>query len=167
MSAMRRLLRASGGSAAVEFALMSFFFFGTVTVALDFGIYAQQKLNLGSAVAQGAVLAFNTRDTISATNIATFVQTSAGLAAPPEVTCNINSTCLPAASRGATDYRCIDQATGAVGTTAYAVGASCAGGGTAGYYLKIVASKTYSPVAVPDKWLGGTTMAQTAVVRLQ
>ena len=33
--------------------------------------------------------------------------------------------------------------------------------------MKIVATSTYKAVIVPDKWLGGTTMTSTAVLRLQ
>ena len=165
-SLLRRLADAERGSAAIEFALMSLFFFGIVITALDFGVYAQQKLKLGSATEQGAILAFNMRDTVNPTTVATYIKSAAGLTTTPTVTCNNNSTCVGASSRGTTDYRCINQTTGAIDTTAYAAGAACTGGGNAGYYMKIVASKTYNSIAVPDQWLGGTAMAQTVIVRL-
>ncbi len=167
MRVLRRLFRARRGSATVEFGLLSLFFFGIAMVALDFGFYVQQKLKLGSAVEQGAIFAFNTRDAINPTNVTNLVKTAASLPGTPTVSCNNNVTCVALASRSTNDYRCIDQTTGVIGTTAYAVGAACSGGGTAGYYLKIVATRTYNAMIVPDKWLNGTALTQTAVVRLQ
>jgi Flp pilus assembly protein TadG len=162
---LARLTRAERGTATIEFALLSVFFFGVATVALDFAAFAQQKLKLGHAVEQGAIVAFNMRDSIDPAAVATFVKATAGLSADPAVSCN-NGTCAVATSRPGTAYRCIDQATGAIGAAAFSAGASCTGGGNAGYYLKIVATKRYRPMIVPDRWLDGTMMTQTAVVRL-
>ena len=163
----REFLRARRGSTTVEFALVSLFFFGIMTVGLDFGLYVQQKLSLGNAVEQGAVLAFNMRDTIDPTQVGNLVAQSGGLANAPSVTCNNGAQCLPSASRTSSDYRCVNQATGGIDTASYTLGAACTGGGSAGYYLKIVATRTYTSMIVPDRWLGGTTMTQSAVVRLQ
>jgi Flp pilus assembly protein TadG len=166
---LARLRRAQDGVATIEFAFLSLFFFGIMTVALDFGMYVQEKLKLGQAVEQGVILAFNIRDgdatTFKPATIQTFVKSTAKLTALPTVTCN-NMTCVAKASRGASDYRCINQSSGAILSTAQASGAACTGGGNAGYYLKIVATKTYRPMVVPNRWLGGTTMTQSAVVRL-
>lgn len=161
-----RLAGDERGAAALEFALISVFFFGLVSVGLDFGAYASQKLKLGSVVEQAAIIAFNTRETIDPAAIAAYVKTAAGLAATPAVTCN-GMTCAAAASRGATDYRCINQTNGEIDTAAKALGDACAGGGIAGYYLKIAATKTYAATIVPDRYLNNATMAQTALVRLQ
>ncbi|WP_420140652.1 TadE/TadG family type IV pilus assembly protein [Sphingomonas sp.] len=160
-----KLARAERGTATIEFALLSVFFFGVATVALDFAAFVQQKLKLGHAVEQGAIVAFNMRDAIDPVAVATFVKATAGLPTGPAVTCN-DGTCAAAPSRASTAYRCIDQATGAIGGAALSAGASCVGGGNAGYYLKIVATKRYRPMIVPDRWLDGTVMTQTAVVRL-
>lgn len=166
-SRLTSLVGSQRGNATVEFGILALFFFGIVMVALDFGIYAQQRLKLGDAVEQGAVLAFNTSSALNTTTIANYIKTTAGLASTPQITCNNGSTCASTASRGSSDYRCIDQTTGAISSTNYAVGAACAGGGNAGYYLKIVASRTYNSIAVPDKYLNGGTMSQTVIVRLQ
>ena len=167
---LRRLLRLwqdAHGSASIEFALASIFLFGIVMVGLDFGVYAQRRLKLANAVEEGAIYAFNTRDNVDTSAIANLVKAEAGSSNTPTVNCNEGVTCAAAASRSSTDYRCIDQATGAISATSQSSGASCTGGGNAGYYLKIVATMTYRSVVVPDRWLGGTTMSQTAVVRLQ
>jgi Flp pilus assembly protein TadG len=164
-SVLWRLGRAERGVATIEFALLSMFFFAAVMVALDFGVYVQQKMKLGQVVEQGAILAFNTRDSVNATTIQTYVKAAGGLTANPTITCN-GGTCAVAASRTSTDYRCINQTTGAIETATYTAGASCSSGGNAGYYLKITATKTYRAIVVPNRFLGGSTMTQSAVVRL-
>jgi len=168
---MRRLflslLRTDRGSASVEFALASLFFFGVIVVALDFAVYAQQRLKLANAVEEGAVLAFNTRDSVNTSTIASFIKAESGSSNTPTINCNEGVTCAAAASRTSTDYRCINSVTGAIDPSAQAAGASCGSGGNAGYYLKIVATRTFNSVIVPDRWLGGSTITQTAVVRLQ
>lgn len=161
------LLRNARGTATIEFAIASLFMFGTMVVGLDFGVYVQQKLKLGGAVAQGAMLAFNQRDMIVASDVASYVQSLAGLSSTPSVTCNNGASCKAKADRGSSDYRCLNATTGAVGTTGYSAGATCPDGSLAGYYLTISASKGYSATIVPDRYLGGSTITQTAVVRLQ
>lgn len=168
MKRLRAIFRERGGTATIEFALVSLFLFGTISVGLDFSSYVQQKLKLGNAVEQGAMLAFNTRNSIDTNAVATYVQTAAGLSAAPSVTCNDNQTCKIASARGSTDYRCLTS-TGTIASTGYALAAACPSppGGIAGYYLVITASKTFNSVIVPDSYLGGKTITQTAVVRLQ
>lgn len=156
-----RLLRDSKGVAAVEFALTSLFLFGIVMVGLDFGVYAQQKLRLGSAVEQAAVLAYNTQIGSNTTSLVTFVQTAAKTSNTPAVTitCNGTSTC------GDSKCSCLTAAGGF--TIVGSCNAACGSGAISGNYLKIVASTTYPSIVVPDKYLGGSTMTQSAVVRLQ
>ncbi|WP_294392676.1 TadE/TadG family type IV pilus assembly protein [uncultured Sphingomonas sp.] len=163
---IRRFRRNERGAAAIEFAMLSLFFFSVVIVALDFAVYVQQNLRLGQAVEQGAILAFNTRNAPVPADIANFVRATAGLTTTPTVTCN-NATCQGISDRTDTSYRCIDATSGLILTTTYKNGATCASGGNAGYYLRIVATRPYAAVVVPNKWLGGTTMTQTVVVRLQ
>jgi Flp pilus assembly protein TadG len=163
---MRRLRAAQGGTATIEFALISVFFFGAVMVGLDFAAYTQVKLRLGQAVEQGAIQAFNTRDTVDVSAIKAYVRAVGGLTADPTVTCNNNAACAAASSRASNDYRCVNQTTGAIDSTAQSAGASCSGGGNAGYYLKITATKSYTPLIVSDQWFGGSSITQSAVVRL-
>lgn len=162
-----RLCHDERGAAAVEFAFMSIFFFGVMVVALDFGVYVQQKMRLGSAVEAGAILAFNSRDAVNASSISTYVQQAAGLTTAPTVNCNNGTTCVALAARTNTDYRCINSANGQLETTTRANGDVCPSGGRAGYYLRIVASRTYAAMVVPNSFLGGDIMSQTALVRLQ
>lgn len=160
MKRLRALLGADRGTATIEFALISVFIFGAIMVALDFGFYTQQKLKLGNAVEQAAILAFNSQSTTTASS---YVQAYAGTKVTPTVTvtCNGVSTCDGKCS-------CITASGGFTApATCASPRASCTGGGTQGYYMKILASETYQAVIVPNRYLGGGTMSQSAVVRLQ
>ena len=92
MRCLLTLLRARKGSATIEFAMTSLFLFGVIMVALDFGFYTQQKLKLGSAVEEAAILAYNSQST---TGAIPYVQTYANNKVAPTVTvtCNGVSTC--------------------------------------------------------------------------
>jgi Flp pilus assembly protein TadG len=157
---LRALWSARRGAATVEFALASLMMFGVIMVGLDFGVYAQQKLRLGSAVEQAAILAYNTQVTSNTGNLVTLIQTAAKTSNTPTVaiTCNGTSTC------GDGKCSCLS---GTGFTIAATCNSACGSGSISGNYLKIVASAVYPSIVVPDKYLGGSTMTQSAVVRLQ
>ena len=164
MRTFSSLLRNARGSATVEFALISLFLFGTISVALDFGVYARQKLTLGSAVEQAAIVAYNTQVDSDTTPISAYVRAASGTSHTPTVaiTCNGTTTC------GDGKCSCL-TATGGFSIVG-SCNSSCSSVGSnalSGNYMKIVASAAYSSIVVPNRWLGGTTMTQSAVVRLQ
>lgn len=161
MRRLRSLVRASRGVAAVEFALMSVFMFGVIVVALDFGVYAQQKLRLGSAVEQAAIIAFNTQVTTNIEGLRTYLQTAAGTTATPtvEISCNGTAAC------GNGTCSCLTAAGGF--TIMGSCNAPCASGALSGNYMKIAASTVYRSMVVPDRYLSGRSISQAAVVRLQ
>ena len=160
-----KILRDRRGNASIEFAFLSLFFFAGVMVALDLGLYIQQKLKLGYAVEQGAMLAYNTKVGSTTSGISSYISTYSGTRVAPTVTitCNGTTTC------GDGKCSCINATTG-VFTLAGSCGAVCPAGSTtnsvSGNYLKIVASETYQAMVVPNRLLGGSTLSQTAVVRL-
>jgi len=165
---LRTLRRDDRGTAAIEFALWSSILFVVMMVALDFAMFRVYQLRLGAAVEQGAMLSFNNReklDDLSA--ISTYVRSAAALPGPAvsvQVSCNSTTAgCVSkAAGRSCT---CIGGATPTF--TAATCGASCAGGSTAGYYMILKATYTYSPVVIPNRWLNNRTMTERAVLRLQ
>jgi Flp pilus assembly protein TadG len=161
MKPIKQLSSDQGGVAAVEFALASVMMFVVIMVGLDFGLYAQQKLRLGGAVEQAAVLAYNTQVGGTTTSISTYVQTAAKTISTPAVTitCNGTSTC------GDGKCSCLTSTGGF--TIALSCNLACTSGAISGNYMKIVASAAYPSMIVPDKYLGGTTITQSAVVRLQ
>ncbi|WP_404713136.1 TadE/TadG family type IV pilus assembly protein [Sphingomonas sp. MMS24-J13] len=161
MRRLKQLRSEQGGVAAVEFALASLFMFVVIMVGLDFGLYAQQKLRLGGAVAQAAILAYNTQVGTSTSVISSYVQTAAKTIKTPTVTitCNGTTTC------GDGKCSCLTSTGGF--TIAASCNAACSSGAISGNYLKIVAAAVYPSMIVPDKYLGGSTITQSAVVRLQ
>jgi len=167
MNRLRSFFADRKGTAAVEFAFVSLFFFATLMVALDFGFYTQQKLKLGASVEQAAILAYNkqigTAATPTTTTVRDYVQNYSGLQTAPTatVTCNGGGTAVC----GDGKCSCITS----TGTFTYPVAcnAACPTGGVAGNYLKIDAQATYHAVIVPNQYLNNSTIKQTAVVRLQ
>ena len=156
------LFRDNRGVATIEFAFASLFLFATISVALDFGFNIQQKLKLGHAVEQAAILAFNQQTGSNTSTISNFVKAAAGTRNTPTVTitCNGTSTC------GDGKCSCINSSGGLV--LAASCNATCAGSSAiSGNYMKISASATYNAVIVPDQYLNGGTMTSNAVVRLQ
>ena len=158
-----RLAREERGTATIEMALLSVLFFFVMTAGLDLGMWYQQRLRLDSAVEQGSMIAFNSRTSVDATAIDTYVEAAAKLAAAPNVTITCNgSTCVNAGRTCA----CISGATPTY--TATACNATCADGSLAGYYLRINAVATSNTMLVPAAMLGGSmTQTRTAMVRLQ
>lgn len=150
------------GNATIEFAFASLFLFGIIIVALDFGANARDRLKLGHAVEQGAVLAFNQQTGSDTSGINRFIVAAAATKNAPTVTITCNGT----AACGTGQCSCIDSGGNLV--TAAACNSPCAGSSAiSGNYMKIRAAATYTPTIVPDKWLNGSAIVSTAVVRLQ
>ena len=168
MTRLRTLLRNERGTATIEFALVSLFLFGTMMVALDFGFYTQQKLRLGSAVEQGAILGYNTQvaSAAAATNIGTYVSTYAGTKNTPNVGVTCNGGTANSAVCG--DGKCSCVTSGGAFTIVASCNAACSGSNAiSGNYMKITATAVYPATIVPDRYLGGGNIVQSAVVRLQ
>jgi len=161
MKQLVNLFRNRRGTATIEFALASLFLFSTIMVGLDFGYNAEQRLKLGHAVEQAAVLAYNKQPGSDTSSISNYVTAAAGTKSTPSVTVSCNTTTC-----GDGKCSCISSSGGFV--AAGSCNAACAGSNAiSGNYMKIVATMTYNSVIVPDKWLGGKTISSTAVVRLQ
>lgn len=167
----RRLRRDRRGAATIEFALWGSFVFIGMLTALDFGLWQSYQLRLSSAVEQGSILAFNGRGTLdqaAAGQIGRYVSATAHLPLPGAVTvttgCNGGTDNCVATSR---TCACIATAGTTNSYAAASCGEPCPGGSTAGYYLTIRASYPYHAVVLPDAWLDGRDMIDSAVVRLQ
>ena len=158
------------GMATIEFALLSVLFFFVMTAGLDIGMWYQQRQRLDSAVEQGAMIAFSTRTSVDANALGTYVRTTAKLGTSPTVTITCNGgTCVnESAGTPAVTRTCACISGSAPTYTTAACNATCADGSLAGYYMKINAVATASPMLVPAAMLGGN-MVQTrvAMVRLQ
>lgn len=161
---LQRLLGDARGNASIEFAFISLFFFAGIMVALDLGLYVQQKLKLGSAVEQAAIYAYVNKTGSDTSGVSGIITSVTGTAQPPTISCNGTSTC------GDGKCSCVTSSGGF--SIAATCGATCTASGTtanaiSGNYLKIVATQIYRPVVVPARLLGRTSISQSAVVRLQ
>jgi len=167
MTRLVSLLRRQEGSATVEFALVSLFFFGIVMVGLDFGIYAQQNLKLGNAVEQASIVAFDARSTqpvVDKTRLANYITAVVGGSPTVTIQCNGATACD---NSGGTP-KCLGPLANGWPTFSTLPNGSttCASGASPGYYVVIRAATTYRSVVVPDKYLNNGTMQQQAVIRL-
>ena len=168
---MRCPLRDSRGSATIEFALLTCFFFAIMLGALDFGMFFIQRSNLSGGVSTASIHSFANRDAVAFANIPAMVTAASrapgGSNVAVTVTCNAGT-----ASCANTDRVCACLTTTNTFVEASSCGASCTGGNmtsgsTAGYYLTIAASYPYTPAVLPKGALGSAIVQQTAVVRLQ
>lgn len=161
MKHLLAFIRNTRGVATIEFALTSLFLFGTIMVALDFGYNIQQRVKLGQAVEQGSILAFNQQPGANTTPISNYVKAAAGTQSTPTVTITCNTS-----SCGDGKCSCINASGNFV--AANTCNTACPGSSAiSGNYMKIVATTPYRAVIVPNKWLGGTSITSSAVVRLQ
>lgn len=160
---LRRLAGEERGMATVEMALLSVLFFFVMTAGLDLGMWYQQRLRLDSAVEQGSMIAFNTRSSVDASAITTYVGAAAKLSSAPSVTITCNgSTCVNSGRTCA----CISGSTPTYTTAS--CNSTCGDGSVAGYYMRINAVATSNTLLVPAAMLGGTmTQTRTSLVRLQ
>jgi Flp pilus assembly protein TadG len=161
---MTRLIADRRGTATIEFALLSVFFFITLTAALDIGLWYQQRLRLDSAVEQGAMIAFGSRMNVDQSAVGTFVGATAKLKSTPTVTVGCNGGTSNCVNTGRT-CACV---TGSTPTfTTAACNSTCGDGSLAGYYMTIDVSATSQTILVSSSVLGGITQKRRAVVRLE
>jgi Flp pilus assembly protein TadG len=167
LASLRRLRRDVRGNATVEFAMISLFLFSAMMVALDLGLYVQQKLRLGAAVEQAAVFAYVNKVTSNTSGVGTLVTAADSAAQTPTISCNGGSANGAACGDG--KCSCVTASGGFA--IAASCGAACTGSGTtanaiSGNYIKIVATQVYTPMVVPSRVFAGGTITQSAVVRL-
>jgi Flp pilus assembly protein TadG len=168
---MRDPFRDGRGSATIEFALLTCFFFAVVLGALDFGMFFIQRSDLSGGVSTASIHSFANRDAVAFANIPAMVTAASkapgGSAVSVTVTCNAGTASCVNTNRVCA---CLTSANAFI--DASSCGAPCTGGNmtsgsTAGYYLTIAASYPYAPAVLPRGALGSATVRQTAVVRLQ
>lgn len=155
------------GAATVEFALWTALFFALVMVALDFGLYHIQSERADQAVAAAAVQSFQQGSGASFASIPAYVQ---AFAADSRLT--VTTSCNGTAGACTNLNRTCACLKGDGSFVALACGTSCTGtgvtaGSTAGYYLTITASRSFTAVVVPRGMLNNALISRSATVRLQ
>jgi Flp pilus assembly protein TadG len=151
------------GVASVELALLAPVLLLFVTSLTDLSLIFHKQLQLSSALTSGAEYGFTQGQSESGTaltaDVINFVQTLSG-GTLSSVTATYNNGLVAA------DYYCVSGSP-AVYTGPYAAGAACADGSTAGKFLSITGTFTYTAMFKADKALFGNSFSQTVVVRLQ
>ncbi len=168
---MRRIkgfVRDRRGVAAVEFALWSVLILGAMVPCLDFANYLLQSDRLNGAVGQATILAYNMRSgAVNTQQLSQYVVASAGtgVAVNATVSCNggQQSCATPPSNRVCA---CIGPGKPVTFVPTGVCGATCAGGGTSGFYLTVAGTGAYRAI-VPNRWLNGQIIEGATTVRLQ
>jgi Flp pilus assembly protein TadG len=164
---MKSLLRwcafAGRGVAAVEFAItlpILLYFMGGIT---DFGIVYYRQSCLSTAVAAGAEYASLTDQRsppVSAATVQTVMQNAATQAMP-----NVTTA---ATVVGPACYCITGSSPSSTMGSAVTCGSACATGGTAGKYVQLTLTSTYTPILpLFSRVIGAQTLSKTAWVPLQ
>jgi Flp pilus assembly protein TadG len=167
MAWLKTFMQATGGTAAIEFAVLTSAFFLTFLGVLDYGTYFVQDSRLAQAVSDQGNYTFKNLAAPSFTEstIQTYIRQASGSSATVTVTCNggsDNTSCNSAMTS------CSCLSTGGVYATAASCGASCSGtsystGAVSGYYLKINASYSFPGMMV----LKNASVSRSVTVRLK
>jgi Flp pilus assembly protein TadG len=162
-----RALQDETGSATVEFALLTLFFFVFSLLALDVASYYVQRSQLASAVSAASLSAFASRSAVSFQSIPDYVQNAARLPVAPSISVSCNGTAGSCVNTGRS-CACLSR-TGsyASATCGSACPAGSTAGSTAGYYLQISASARYWAMVLPNGMLNGLPIDQSVTVRLE
>jgi len=161
------------GALALEFALalpLLLAFLGGLT---DLGLIWRARGRLAEAVNAGAQYAVMTGPTVTAAAVRT-AMCGAATTITASSSCGVTGTPMPVVVVAATAPACgcIGIANGVNALTAAACGSTCAagktvGGPTAGSFMSMSATYTYSPMMTPYSKLLATTFTEQAWARLQ
>lgn len=179
-SLLRRLRHARGGVAAVEFAVLAPVLVLLCTATIDFGYFLFLRTQLSGAVAAAAQYTFLNASTASTAsgattlvnNTTTVLQNAAsastaglGAALTPNVVYNNGG--------GFNTYYCVSgDANGAnlTWTVVTSSSTSCHNNGAAPYggkFMTVGASLSFTPLFPGDRFLTGSVISDSVIVRLQ
>jgi Flp pilus assembly protein TadG len=148
------------GAAAVEFAILAPVLALLLAGAVDFGGVVFQRFNLDNAVSSASNFAINSKSNINGTNGATVATTLATILTGagtnggtivvnngPTVTITNGTASSAANSTNANSCYCPTRSGDTIAWgAAAACGSACGGGGKAGKFVTIAASRTYTPL---------------------
>ena len=151
------------GVASVELALMAPVLLVFVTGITDLSMIFHKQLQLSAALTSGAEYGFtqgqSEHGSALSADVINFVQTLSGNTLS-SVTATYNNGLVAA------DYYCVSGSP-AVYSGPYAAGAACADGSTAGKFLSITGTFTYTAMFKADAAFFANSFSQTVFVRLQ
>jgi Flp pilus assembly protein TadG len=172
------------GVAAVEFALAAPVVIMIMVALVDLGSVLFIRFQLDSAVAAGANYALVNGSSVSSTNGAALASTLAGVVASSQGTNSAASTITvnngPAASSSGgtvtpsgtassadSCYCPTGSGSGIAWGSAQTCGTTCTGGGYAGKFVVLSASRSYSPLLTGYGFANSGTVSTTSVVQVQ
>jgi Flp pilus assembly protein TadG len=167
---MIRLGRDNTGAAALEFAILAPVFAVIMIGIVDFSFAFYSKLQLASAVSTGAQYAYINGQSLTSSTVATFltnvqnvVKSASALSLPTPTVMYNNST----TNANANNCYCISVSPQT--WTATTCGNACSGTNsqTAGKFVSITGTYTYTPIFATDQFLKTGAMTESAIVRVQ
>jgi len=181
---LRALWRSKGAIAAVEFAIIMPVFLTLFMGVVDLGMMLLQEYKLDQAVAAGAEYAAVNPSSVNSTSgaslassIATAVESANGSAWAndvvvvnngPTVTVTNGTSTSSGTSTNANNCYC---PTGSPPNwtwgSSMTCGASCSGGGSAGKFVTITATASYTPLITIYHFISSSTLRQSATVETQ
>jgi Flp pilus assembly protein TadG len=181
---LRALWGSNAAAAAVEFAFIMPVFLIIMIGAVDLGMMLFEDYKLEQAVAGGAeYAAVNTASVNStsgatlASSIATAVESANGSGWANDVVVVNNGPSVTVTNGSATSGGTASNADSCYCPTgsppnwtwgsSMTCGASCSGGGTAGKFVTITATASYTPLLTGYGFIGGNTLRQSATVEAQ
>ena len=160
--------RSIAGAAATELALMAPIFAVLLIAIVDFAFAFYSKQQLATAVSTSMQFAYDNGQNLTSTQVPTFL---ANVATGARTATTLNLGAPTVKFNNATDGSnagscyCIDGTTGT--WTATTCGASCSSNGpTAGKFVSIKATYSYTPIIRSD-FLASGTISDSVLVRVQ
>jgi Flp pilus assembly protein TadG len=151
------------GVASVELGMVAPTLITLCVAITDFSVVYHKQLQLSSALTAAAEYAFargqSETGTTLASDVGSFIQAVSAVSLS-SVTTNFNGGLV------ATGYYCVSGSP-AIYSGPYTSGAACADGSTAGQFISISASYSYTPMFAANKAFLPGSYTQSVVVRLQ
>jgi Flp pilus assembly protein TadG len=161
--ALFKTLARTAGVASVELGVAAPVLITLCVGVCDFSLVYHRQLQLSAALGAGAEYAFTQGQketgTTLTSDVSSFMQAISAVSLS-SVNVSYNG------GNVAADYYCVSGSP-AVYSGPYSNGASCTDGSTAGQFISITASYTYTPLFSADRAFLPTTFTQSVIVRLQ
>jgi Flp pilus assembly protein TadG len=181
-SRARGFLRDRRAASIVEFALITPVFLLVLGAAVDFGLAVRTKFKLSSALATASNVALSNASSVSTASEATLASTlatligSANAANWSSSSVNVNNGSTASTTAGSATVTAGGSTSGATscycptgsGTTfafgtAATCGSACAGGAVAGKFVKLSASRAYTPMILPSRLIHSPITASSVI----
>ncbi|GFM30748.1 TadE/TadG family type IV pilus assembly protein [Novosphingobium sp. PY1] len=164
---LRKIRRAEGGVATVEFGIWVTTFFLVIMGVLDFASFYMERSQVNEALSAAATKSFADRENVDFGALPVYVRNFAEMPTlSVSASCNgvagsctnLNRTCACLKTDGT-------YSAGTCGSTCS--GSGMTSGSTAGYYVTLSADHRFSPILLPGGLLKGTSTGQSVTVRVQ